>query len=80
MMGVKPLTAQIEGGTATAEGDLGVLQQLASLMITFDVIFGNSICLTVVCFTTRTTDLRLVRSNSDSDVQWKSRLSTSAGR
>ena len=39
MMGVKPLTAQIEDGTATAEGDLGVLQQLASLMITFDVGF-----------------------------------------
>jgi alkyl sulfatase BDS1-like metallo-beta-lactamase superfamily hydrolase len=39
MMGVKPLAEQIEDGTATAEGDLGVLQQLASAMVTFEIGF-----------------------------------------
>jgi alkyl sulfatase BDS1-like metallo-beta-lactamase superfamily hydrolase len=39
MMGVKPLAAQIEDGTATADGDLGVLQQLASTMVTFELGF-----------------------------------------
>jgi alkyl sulfatase BDS1-like metallo-beta-lactamase superfamily hydrolase len=39
MMGIKPLAAQIEDGTATAEGDLGVLQQLASTMVTFEIGF-----------------------------------------
>ena len=39
MMGVKPLAEQIEDGTATAEGDLGVLQQLASAMVTFEMGF-----------------------------------------
>ena len=39
MMGIKPLTAQIEDGTATAEGDLGVLQQLASTMVAFEIGF-----------------------------------------
>jgi alkyl sulfatase BDS1-like metallo-beta-lactamase superfamily hydrolase len=36
MMGAKPLTAQIEDGTATAEGDTAVLRQLASAMVVFD--------------------------------------------
>jgi len=36
MMGVKPLTAQVADGTAKAEGDLGVLKQLASTMVDFD--------------------------------------------
>jgi alkyl sulfatase BDS1-like metallo-beta-lactamase superfamily hydrolase len=39
MMGVKPLVAQIEDGTAKADGDLGVLQQLASTMVTFEMGF-----------------------------------------
>jgi alkyl sulfatase BDS1-like metallo-beta-lactamase superfamily hydrolase len=39
MMGVKPLTAQIEDGTATADGDLGVLQQLASMLVEFELGF-----------------------------------------
>jgi alkyl sulfatase BDS1-like metallo-beta-lactamase superfamily hydrolase len=39
MMGVKPLAAQIEDGTAMADGDLGVLQQLASTMATFELGF-----------------------------------------
>ncbi|MEP5763208.1 MAG: alkyl sulfatase dimerization domain-containing protein [Halieaceae bacterium] len=39
MMGVKPLAAQIEDGTATAEGDLSVLQQLGSTMVTFEMGF-----------------------------------------
>ncbi len=39
MMGVKPLTAQIEDGTATADGDLGVLQQLASTLVEFELGF-----------------------------------------
>ena len=39
MMGVKPLTAQIEDGTATADGDLGVLQQLASTLVEFELRF-----------------------------------------
>jgi alkyl sulfatase BDS1-like metallo-beta-lactamase superfamily hydrolase len=39
MMGVKPLAAQIEDGTAKVKGDLGVLQQLAAAMVTFDMGF-----------------------------------------
>jgi alkyl sulfatase BDS1-like metallo-beta-lactamase superfamily hydrolase len=39
MMGVKSLMAQIEDGTAQTEGDLGVLEQLASTMIDFDLFF-----------------------------------------
>ena len=39
MMSVKPLTAQIEDGTATADGDLGVLQQLASTLVEFELGF-----------------------------------------
>jgi alkyl sulfatase BDS1-like metallo-beta-lactamase superfamily hydrolase len=39
MMGAKPLSAQIEDGTATAEGDLAVLQQLASTMVEFELGF-----------------------------------------
>jgi alkyl sulfatase BDS1-like metallo-beta-lactamase superfamily hydrolase len=39
MMGVKPLVAQIEDGTAKADGDLGVLQQLASTMVAFELGF-----------------------------------------
>ena len=39
MMGVKSFTAQIEDGTAQTEGDLGVLEQLASTMIDFDLFF-----------------------------------------
>jgi len=39
MMGLKPLTAQIEDGTAKTEGNLGVLQQLASAMIEFELFF-----------------------------------------
>jgi alkyl sulfatase BDS1-like metallo-beta-lactamase superfamily hydrolase len=39
MMGIKPLAAQIEDGTATAEGDLGILQQLASTMVAFEIGF-----------------------------------------
>jgi alkyl sulfatase BDS1-like metallo-beta-lactamase superfamily hydrolase len=39
MMGVKPLTEQIEDGTAKTEGDLGVLKQLASAMTEFDLFF-----------------------------------------
>jgi hypothetical protein len=39
MMGVKPLMAQIEDGTAQIEGDPGVLKQLASAMIEFDLFF-----------------------------------------
>ncbi|MBE9549582.1 MAG: MBL fold metallo-hydrolase, partial [Proteobacteria bacterium] len=39
MMGIKPLTEQIEDGTAQTEGDLGVLKQLASAMIEFDLFF-----------------------------------------
>jgi alkyl sulfatase BDS1-like metallo-beta-lactamase superfamily hydrolase len=36
MMGVVTLEAQIADGTAKAEGDLGVLKQLASTMVDFD--------------------------------------------
>jgi alkyl sulfatase BDS1-like metallo-beta-lactamase superfamily hydrolase len=36
MMGAKSLEAQIADGTAKAEGDLGVLAQLASTMVDFD--------------------------------------------
>ena len=39
MMGVKSFTAQIEDGTAQTEGDLGVLGQLASTMVDFDLFF-----------------------------------------
>ena len=36
MMGAKTLEAQIADGTARAEGDVGVLKQLASTMVDFD--------------------------------------------
>ncbi len=39
MMGVKPFMTQLEDGTASFEGDLGVLQQLGSAMIDFDLFF-----------------------------------------
>ena len=39
MMGVKPFMAQVEDGTAQIEGDLGVLEQLASTMVDFDLFF-----------------------------------------
>ena len=39
MMGAKSFTAQIEDGTAKVEGDPGVLSQLASAMIEFDLFF-----------------------------------------
>jgi alkyl sulfatase BDS1-like metallo-beta-lactamase superfamily hydrolase len=39
MMGVKTLAAQIEDGTAKADGDLGVLKQLGSAMVTFEMGF-----------------------------------------
>jgi hypothetical protein len=39
MMGVKPLVAQIEDGTATVDGNLAVLQQLASTMVEFELGF-----------------------------------------
>jgi alkyl sulfatase BDS1-like metallo-beta-lactamase superfamily hydrolase len=39
MMGVKSFTAQIEDGTAQTEGDLGVLEQLASTMVDFELLF-----------------------------------------
>jgi alkyl sulfatase BDS1-like metallo-beta-lactamase superfamily hydrolase len=39
MMGVKPLMAQFEDGTASFEGDLEILQQLAAAMVHFDVFF-----------------------------------------
>ena len=39
MMGAKSFMAQIEDGTARTEGDLGVLEQLASTMIDFDLFF-----------------------------------------
>jgi len=35
MMGVKSFMAQIEDGTAQTEGNLGVLEQLASTMTCF---------------------------------------------
>ena len=39
MMGAKTLTAQIEDGTAKFEGDLGVLKQLGSAMVAFEIGF-----------------------------------------
>ncbi len=39
MMGSKSFMAQIEDGTAKTEGNLGVLEQLASAMIDFDLFF-----------------------------------------
>jgi alkyl sulfatase BDS1-like metallo-beta-lactamase superfamily hydrolase len=39
MMGAKSFMAQIEDGTAQTEGDLGVLEQLASTMVEFDLFF-----------------------------------------
>ena len=39
MMGVKSLTAQIEDGTAQTKGDLSLLEQLASTMVEFDLLF-----------------------------------------
>jgi len=39
MMGTKSFMAQIEDGTAQTEGNLGVLEQLASAMIEFDLFF-----------------------------------------
>jgi len=39
MMGVKSLEAQIEDGTATADGNLAVLQQLASTLVEFELGF-----------------------------------------
>lgn len=36
MMGLKTLRAQIEDGTASAEGDVGILDGLAALMVEFD--------------------------------------------
>ena len=39
MMGVKPFMAQLEDGTASYEGDLGVLEQLGSAMADFDLFF-----------------------------------------
>ena len=36
MMGAKTLEAQLADGTAKAEGDAGVLKQLASTMVDFD--------------------------------------------
>ena len=38
-MGVKSFSAQIEDGTAQTEGDLGVLEQLASTMVDFELLF-----------------------------------------
>jgi alkyl sulfatase BDS1-like metallo-beta-lactamase superfamily hydrolase len=39
MMGVKPFMAQLEDGTASYKGDLGVIEQLASTMVDFDLFF-----------------------------------------
>jgi alkyl sulfatase BDS1-like metallo-beta-lactamase superfamily hydrolase len=39
MMGTKSFVAQIEDGTAQTEGNLGVLKQLASTMVDFDLFF-----------------------------------------
>jgi alkyl sulfatase BDS1-like metallo-beta-lactamase superfamily hydrolase len=36
MMGAKRLVDQIEDGTAKAEGDVGVLEKLASTLVVFD--------------------------------------------
>ena len=38
-MGAKSFMSQIEDGAARTEGDLGVLEQLASAMIDFDRFF-----------------------------------------
>lgn len=38
-MGAKSFMSQIEDGTARTEGDLGVLEQLASAMVDFDQFF-----------------------------------------
>jgi len=39
MMGAKSFMTQIEDGTAQIEGDLGVLEQLGSAMIDFDLFY-----------------------------------------
>ena len=39
MMGAKSLAAQIEDGTAKVEGNVGILDQLASTMVTFELGF-----------------------------------------
>lgn len=39
MMGAKTLEAQIQDGTAKVEGDVGVLQKLASTLVDFDIGF-----------------------------------------
>jgi len=39
MMGVKSLAAQIEDGTARVQGDVSVLEKLASTMVTFELTF-----------------------------------------
>ena len=39
MMGAKSFMAQVEDGTAKTEGDLGLLSQLASTLIEFDLFF-----------------------------------------
>jgi alkyl sulfatase BDS1-like metallo-beta-lactamase superfamily hydrolase len=39
MMGTRSLVAQIEDGTAKADGDLGVLKQLAMAMVDFEIGF-----------------------------------------
>jgi alkyl sulfatase BDS1-like metallo-beta-lactamase superfamily hydrolase len=39
MMGLKSFMAQVEDGTAQTEGDLGVLEQLATTMVDFDLLF-----------------------------------------
>jgi alkyl sulfatase BDS1-like metallo-beta-lactamase superfamily hydrolase len=39
MMGAKTFVAQIEDGTAQTEGNLGVLKQLASTMVDFELFF-----------------------------------------
>ncbi len=36
MMGVKTFEAQIAEGTAKAQGDVGILKRLASIMVDFD--------------------------------------------
>ena len=39
MMGVKTLAAQVEEGTAKLDGDVSVLEQLASTMVQFELGF-----------------------------------------
>jgi hypothetical protein len=39
MMGAKSLKAQIEDGTATTEGNVDILDTLASTMVTFEIGF-----------------------------------------